>query len=235
MPSKGDLLTKAQIDLIKTWIDQGAPWPDDAVAKAPSEAAPSSDPTRLPTFKPSPAELAAVAKFEAAGFLVRPIAANLIWREANFHLQGSSVSDTNIAALKDILSLVELNLGGTKVTDAGLRHIAGLTNLMKLHLEHTLVTDKGLALLAKLSQLTYLNLYDTAVSDQGLAQLNSLKSLRQLYLWQTKVTTKGAAELQKTLPELQISRGFENEPAAIEAKAEIEKKAKTEEKKEPGK
>jgi formylglycine-generating enzyme required for sulfatase activity/mono/diheme cytochrome c family protein len=29
MPPKGDKLTKAQQDVLKTWIEQGAPWPDD--------------------------------------------------------------------------------------------------------------------------------------------------------------------------------------------------------------
>jgi len=34
MPPKGDPLTPAQVALIKAWIDEGAPWPDDAAAGA---------------------------------------------------------------------------------------------------------------------------------------------------------------------------------------------------------
>src|SRR5215469_7891549 len=34
MPPKGEPLTKAQADLLKDWINQGAVWPEGAVAKA---------------------------------------------------------------------------------------------------------------------------------------------------------------------------------------------------------
>jgi len=33
MPPKGDPLTKAQTDILKTWIEQGAEWPEDVVLK----------------------------------------------------------------------------------------------------------------------------------------------------------------------------------------------------------
>src|ERR1700744_654685 len=33
MPSKGDLLTKKQTDLIRDWINEGANWPEGLVAK----------------------------------------------------------------------------------------------------------------------------------------------------------------------------------------------------------
>src|SRR5688572_24284351 len=42
MPNKGEPLTKAQIDLIRDWINQGAAWPDNfvvgAAAPAPAKA-----------------------------------------------------------------------------------------------------------------------------------------------------------------------------------------------------
>ena len=31
MPPKGEKLTSSQIDLLKKWIDQGAPWPDEKI------------------------------------------------------------------------------------------------------------------------------------------------------------------------------------------------------------
>ena len=37
MPPKGDPLTPAQIGLLRAWIDQGANWPDAAVAKGPDK------------------------------------------------------------------------------------------------------------------------------------------------------------------------------------------------------
>jgi len=234
MPSKGDPLTKAQTDLIRDWINQGAVWPEGVVAKAAAET--SATPTGfagLTPIKPSAGEAAAITKFEAAGVAVRPIAMNVNWREANFHALGTNISDTSIAPLKDVLTLVDLNLAGTKVTDAGLQPLEGLTNLVILHLEHTQITDAGLAHLKKLSHLSYLNLYGTAVTDKGLEQLQGLTGLKHLYLWQTKVTPEGAAALQKALPALVISRGWEAEPAAqkIEEKKTDTKDEKKEAKK----
>ncbi|MDB6023276.1 MAG: hypothetical protein JWQ04_3133 [Pedosphaera sp.] len=241
MPSKGDPLTKKQADLIKDWINQGAVWPDGAIAKSDEGIATNSVFAALTPAKPSAAETSAITKLSAGGIDVRPVAVGLNWHEANLRTLGTNATDAAIAPLKDILSLVDLNLAGTKVTDAGLQNLAGLTNLINLHLELTHVSDAGLANLKHLDHLAYLNLYATPVTDQGLEQLKALHNLKHLYLWQTKVTAEGATNLQKALPALLISRGWENEPAAqkVETKGEEKKMApageKNEEKKEEAK
>ncbi|HZV36684.1 MAG TPA: c-type cytochrome domain-containing protein [Verrucomicrobiae bacterium] len=232
MPSKGSPLTKKQTDLIKDWINQGATWPEGAIVKAVEEApTASSSPNDifagLTPMKPTAAETGAIAKLGSSGIDVRPVAMNLNWRVASFRSMGTNATDAAIAPLKDILDLVDLNLGGTKITDAGLQNIAKLTNLISLHLELTGITDKGLAHLKHLDHLAYLNLYGTSVTDKGLDDLKSLHNLKHLYLWQTKVTAQGAADLQKALPSVAISRGWENEPAAKDAE-EKEKKEKKE-------
>lgn len=250
MPPKGEPLTKAQTDLIKEWINQGAAWPEEAIAKADEKkteapaakgesksestsSTPTSPLASLVAIKPTSGEAAALTKIETAGVSVRPIAANLNWREANFRMLGTNVTDATIAPLKDVVTLVDLNLAGTKVTDAGLQTLAGLTNLVMLHLEHTKVTDAGLAQLKNLKNLSYLNLYDTPVTDKGLEQLKNLSGLKRLFVWQSKVTDQGVAELQKALPNLQVSRGWENSPAAKkEEKKDDKKDEKKEEKKE---
>lgn len=215
MPSKGDMLTKAQTDLIRDWINQGANWPDGVVAKSSgaAEEETKGEPKKLAEYKPSGPELKAIAKFEGLGVSVRPVAQNLNWREANFRSLGSNATDSALAPLKDILGLLDLNLAGTKITDAGLASIKGLTNLTHLRLEHTQITDAGLANLKDLVNLEYLNLFDTKVTDAGLENLKGLTKLRNLHLWQTKVTEAGVANLQSALPKLNIDRGWENSPA----------------------
>jgi mono/diheme cytochrome c family protein len=215
MPSKGDLLTKAQTDLIRDWINQGANWPDGVIAKSSGagETDGKAEPAKLADYKPSSAELKAIAKFEEQGVSVRPLAQNLNWREANFRSLGTNATDAAIAPLKDVLGLMNLSLAGTKITDAGLANIKGLTNLTHLHLEHTQIGDAGLANLKDLANLEYLNLFDTKVTDDGLKNLKGLAKLKNLHVWQTKVTDAGAAELQKALPKLNIDRGWENSPA----------------------
>jgi len=226
MPNKGDKLTKAQTDLIRDWINQGATWPDGVVLanvspkeEKPKEAAP--EPPKLPDYKPSAAESKAIATLESLGVAARPIAMNVNWRELNLRGQESAVLDKALGSLKDVLGLVELNLGGTKIKDADLANLKGLINLNRLHLENTAITDAGLVHLRGLVKLEYLNLYNTPVTDAGLKHLEGMSKLKNLYLWQTKTTEAGVATLKKALPQVDISTG-----------AELKEVAKKEEKKE---
>ena len=212
MPNKGEPLTKVQTDLIRDWLNQGAAWPDTVVLKSPAGS--SVDPAKAMGPKPSATELKAVAELETLGVAARPIALNVNWREASFHLLGSNVTDKSVGPLKEILNLVELNLAGTKITDAGLANIGGLTNLARLHLEKTDVTDAGLAHLKRLGNLSYLNLYGTAITDAGLEHIKGLTNLKHLYLWQTKVTDDGVTNFLKALPKVSVSKGWEANVAA---------------------
>lgn len=231
MPNKGEPLSKAQTDLIRDWIKQGALWPDSFVIK--STDSPSADEAKAASFKPSPAELKAIAELEGAGISARPIAMNVPWREVNLQLLGSNITDKSVAPLKEIQSLVHINLAGTKITDAALASLSSLTNLTRLHLERTAVSDSGLSHLKPLASLSYLNLYGTEISDAGLQHLKGLTNLQRLYLWQTKVSDAGVDDLKKSLPKLEISRGWELKLASKEpdkAKEELKKEdAKKEE------
>lgn len=229
MPSEGEPLSKAQIDLIKDWINQGAVWPETTLAKESTKPAAPPGPVLPADFKPSGAEQKAIAALSQKGIDVRPIAANLSWREANLRLLGTSVTDTVIAPLKDIVGLVDLNLATTKITDAGLANLKGLVNLQRLHLELTGVTDAGLAHLKGLPNLTYLNLYGTKVTDKGLENLKNMKFLRNLYVWQTKVTTNGIKNLKASLPNVDVSTGWDL--TALPKKEEPKKDDKPGEKK----
>jgi mono/diheme cytochrome c family protein len=233
MPNKGDKLTKAQTDLIRDWINQGATWPDGvvlaSVAPKDEKAKEATVPEipKLPDYKPSAAELKAIATLESLGVAARPIAMNVNWRELNLRGQEGAVLDKALVALKDVLGLVELNLGSTKIKDADLANIKALINLSRLHLENTAVTDAGLVHLKGLVKLNYLNLYGTAITDAGLKHLEGMTQLKNLYLWQTKATEAGVANLKKALPQVDISTGAELK--------EIVKKEEKKDEKEPEK
>ena len=231
MPNKGDKLTKAQTDLIRDWINQGATWPDGVVlaSVAPKEEktkeAAAPEIPKLPDYKPSAAELKAIATLESLGVAPRPIAMNVNWRELNLRGQDGQVLDKALASVKDVLGLVELNLGGTKIKDADLANIKGLINLNRLHLENTPITDAGLVHLKGLVKLNYLNLYGTSVTDAGLKQLEGMTNLKSLYLWQTKTTETGVANLKKALPQVDISTGAELKEIAKKEEKKDEKEA----------
>jgi mono/diheme cytochrome c family protein len=229
MPSEGDPLTKAQTDLIKTWIAEGADWPAGVATPAAQPAKPKSGVEALGEYKPKPEELQAIEKLQASGINIIPVAMNLNWRDANLSLLGTNVTDETLAQIKNIKSLVYLNLRNTRVTDKGLAQLKGLENLLSLNLAGTAVTDAGLAQVKDFSKLEYLNLYGTGVTDAGIAQLKGLKNLRAIYLWQTKVTEAGATDLEKAIPGLKPNRGID---LTALAKKEEKKEEKPAEKKE---
>jgi mono/diheme cytochrome c family protein len=209
MPNEGEPLTKAQTDLIKSWINQGADWPAGMAIKSGGGTGTVAGGPQLPAnFKVSAAETKAVATLTAKGFEVRPIAMNVPWTMLNLRLHGTNVNDATLAPLKDVMSLTDLNLAGTKITDAGLASIAGLTNLTRLHLEQTAVTDAGLKHLRRMRNLTYLNLFGTQVGDAGLNELKDMKFLKSLYVWQSKVTTNGVNSVKALLPKVEVSMGW---------------------------
>ena len=230
MPNKGDKLTKAQTDLIRDWINQGATWPEGVVlaSTAPKEEKPKEaahEPPKLPDYKPSAAEMKAIATLESLGVAPRPIAMNVNWRELNLRGQESAVLDKALVPLKEVLGLLELNLANTKIKDADLANIKGLINLNRLHLENTSITDAGLVHLKGLAKLEYLNLYGTAVTDAGLKQLEGMTQLKNLYLWQTKTTEAGVASLKKALPQVDVSTGAELKEIAKKEEKKDEKEA----------
>lgn len=229
MPSEGDPLTKAQTDLIRDWINQGADWTQPAAAVEKKDEKPAVGLAKLGKPQAGPNEAKAIAKLESMGVSVRPVAMNLNWHEANLGLLGTNVTDATLAVLKDIPTLVHLNLRATRVTDGGLVHLKSLPNLLELHLENTGITDAGLVHLKGLTNLTYLNLYGTKVGDAGLEHLKGLTDLQSLYLWQTATTSNGVAALRQALPKTRIDTGAD---LTLLAKKEEKKEEKKDEKKE---
>jgi hypothetical protein len=254
MPPKGDPLTKDQIESIKKWITEGADWPQGLVLGGESEKKEESKPAgtskgtasstkkrkpagqefaNLSATKDTAAEQEAIKKLGALGISVRPIAQNLQWKEATIRPTDTNKTSEAIALLKDVPSLVDLNLAKLNLKDDDLKNISNLSNLQRLHLENNPISDAALAHLKGLTNLEYLNLYNTQVGDEGLENLKVMNNLMALYLWQSKVTDEGAAKLKKALPDAMINRGEELKlMAKVEEKKSDEKKdAKAEDKK----
>jgi len=223
MPPKGDGLTKAQQDLLKQWIDEGADWPAGVVV------AEKKTDDLGPGPKPSSAELKAVAELAKLGIQVREVANNVNWRYANLRVAGTEFDSKAFTLLGQVQNLLDLNLSNVKLKDADLKAIGGLKLLQRLNLSGSTVTDAGLAHLGGLGALTYLNLFNTQVTDAGLKSLAGLKNLKNIYLFETKATEAGVAALKKSLPQAKIDTGWDmKELAKIEAEIkqrEADKKA----------
>lgn len=151
----------------------------------------------------------AANKLRAKGATVMQIAADTDALTVNLGIVGKQATDADLALVKVLPKVQQLDLHGTAITDAGLANIAGMTTLTTLHLEKTGITDAGLEHLKGLTNLEYLNLYNTGVTDAGLKNLEGLKKLRKLYLWETKATAAGAKSLKSAVPEIIVNRGEE--------------------------
>jgi YHS domain-containing protein/mono/diheme cytochrome c family protein len=212
MPAEGEPLTKEQVTAIKTWIAQGAEWPesaDEALLELEAKRK-AREVITLPELDDAQraAEAKAMDAVRDAGALALRIAANTSAVEANFSLLGNKVTDAHMDTLRGLEpTLVWLNLARTGVGDAGVRKLSGFSHLRRLNLANSAVTDAGLEALTGLEGLEYLNLYGTAITDAGLRHLEGLGNLANLYLWQTQVTDEGAANLLKKLPGVQIDLG----------------------------
>jgi len=200
---EGEPLTKEQIDVLRRWIGEGAEYPAGAAEAA---AAANQKRTGDPLTPEQEQKLEAI---RAAGGRAMRLAQDVNWVTVSYRPAADQVGDEQVALVRGIANVAELNLAGTGVTDAGLANLAELENLTRLHLERTAVRGDGLANLAKLARLEYLNLYGTEVDDAALAHLAKLPSLRKLYLWQTKVTDEGVAALVAANPELYVNRGID--------------------------
>lgn len=222
---KGEHLSKAQISLIKQWIEEGAnfgDWKEDAPKPASTDSAPGKsaegDDAAIkepPLPQAPPADPAALDKLRESGALVLPLAQNTNLLSVEFTSNAANITDQQAALLAPLSEqLYDLNLANTKVTDEGLKALEGMKNLHRLHLEKTAVTDAGLAHLKGLGNLEYLNLYSTSVTDEGLNNLNGLSSLKNLYLWQSKVTDAGADALRQSLKRCAVDTGWKEPTTA---------------------
>jgi hypothetical protein len=208
MPPEGEMLTKVQIEAIRNWINEGMKWPDGLVLKS-LEPKGSAEDVGLPI---TPAEKTAVEKLQKQGVLAMRLAQSTNLLRVDFTHQKEAVKDENLALLKDMTNLVELNLGGTRITDKEMAHLRPLANLSYLVLHNTKITDAGLENLKGMPKLVSLNLYgDVDITDKGLEQLKGLANLRRLYVWQTKITKEAAKALADTVPGLVINLGPEGD------------------------
>jgi hypothetical protein len=156
---------------------------------------------------------------------------NVVW----VTLSKTTVTDDDLAILKNLTDLKGLNLNETKITGSGLVHLTGLKNLQCLLLDKTLVEDCSLVHLRNLISLRYLSLNstritdagminlhkltnledvlwleNTQITDEGLKHLNNLKKLKVLILFHTQVTEKGIKNLQNDLPNIKIAFDMDN-------------------------
>ncbi len=212
MPSKGDPLTKAQLELLRQWIADGAPFGDGTSAAAPGSApaAPVAAPA-TPGTAPKPGDdmMAQAAANDNNPPLAHPVVApgSRPGSGTAAGIMGNTVILPPFTAppttLDDVatgMSAADANL--LKALDqAGgwsrfLTKNQALLDLDLSHLPKPTSLPAALQTVASLGDhVAWLDLAGTAVGDADLAAIAKLKNLRRLHLERTQVTDAGLATL----------------------------------------
>jgi uncharacterized membrane protein len=225
-PKEKPQLTASEVALLRWWVKAGAPF-DKKVHDLPQDSAvkpvlvafqagtagpvggmtggPVAD-SDMPRAAVAPASVAAIARLEAAGALVLPIATGSSYLDVRF--PNDTMGASTLQAL-DALSpqLVSIKLTGLPAGDDFLPVLGHCKALVRLWLDHTHVTGKALGELRGLSQLRYLNLAGTTVTSGDLSALSALPQLHELFLYKTSVDKARWTQLQAAFPHTRLDSG----------------------------
>ncbi len=215
MPAEGKTpLTAGQIEILRWWIESGAPVDTSIGALEVSEqqyallraevGLGASGPVEA--TEKAVADPAVVESLSAAGFLARQVSQSDAGLMVSVNSVGSRLDDSQLAALRSVAaSIVSLDLQSTGLDDASLAGFDEFKSLTNLRLSNNELTDAGVTALGGLQNLEVLNLYgNAAVSDASLDVLAGLGKLRAVYLWETGVTPDGIAKLRAQRPDLDV-------------------------------
>ena len=247
MPTKGEPLKPAEIELLSLWIKAGAAadmtiaqlGEDPAIAATALEVAAihagSHDEvadTALATYESvwntlAPEEqIARMTEVNEAAeryhFSLMPISAEDDRLRVNVINAAKEFGDEQLKLLEPVAErIVWLDLARSQITDEGMKTVRLMRELERLHLENTAVTDGGIAELATLGKLEYLNLYGTKVGNGIFDTFSKIPSLKKVYLWQTGVDPGEAKAFERSV-NLEINTGVElAAPPAAPAPQEI--------------
>ena len=127
-------------------------------------------------------------------------------------LNDQNVSDEDLYALGERVSVTDLRIRGAKINDYTLRYIAqAWPQLEWLNVASSPITDAGLKHISRLSSLQALYICESHVTDAGLPHLKSLTNLTNLGMTDISFTAAGVADLQAALPNCKI--GWDSERA----------------------
>ncbi len=218
MPAEGKTpLTDAQVEIVRWWIDAGAPnsktVADTSVdprveALLATELGFGISPSDHPSAPVVPASIdpALIQSLFGKGFIVRQASQNDPHLVVSVSSPGSPISAAQVAALFDVADrVVELNVQDASIDDATLGDIAKFAELIRLRVSQNELTDRSINALSSLTKLERLNLYgNRRVTDNSVDALARIGSLKRVDIWQTGITSEGLARLRKLRPDLDI-------------------------------
>jgi len=198
-PPEGEPLAPDELELVRRWIEAGAPWA--ATAAETRDAALLPEPIAALTAEQRAARDVALARLRARGVRAQPLSATSEAVEVDLAVALPPAAAAELALLSGLEPcLVELSLARTTLAGSDLAALAPFTALRRLRLDHVPLADDAPARLAPLAALESLNLYGTRLTPAALPALARLTSLRRLYLGGTGLGPAALEELRRALP-----------------------------------
>lgn len=109
-------------------------------------------------------------------------------RLTQLNLDGTNITDSDMANVGELVSLSVLNVSRTKITDLGTAYLSGLSDLLVFEAADTRIGDDGLAVIARCPSLDSLDVSRTLVTDEGLRHLAACRYLSRVTLNGTRIT-----------------------------------------------
>lgn len=214
-PRERDQLSLAEIDIIKAWIDGGAPFStpvsrfDDSrrIAMLIKSLQHSGSASIFPEKKIAPLNTTALSTVTSTGAIALPISAGSAYLTVSFVNNKEPAIDDLMVLTGFRDHIVALDLSDATLTDEHLVAVSQLVNLRVLDLSGTNVGDDAVTRLVSLKEIRHLNLSGTAVSDRGLSHLSQLGSLEKLYLFGTSVSRTAVSSLLAGSKKISIDTG----------------------------
>ncbi|MCB0493303.1 MAG: hypothetical protein KDC93_12900 [Cyclobacteriaceae bacterium] len=220
MPIKSSPLTYGEIQLIKWWIEEGAPHDTKLTALSINENIEyffnkdyNFNPNPKPIYEVSeiaPASPQYLMDLKSKGYIIQHLAQNNNYLAVA--VSGNSPKLTldmleQLLPIKDNITWIDFR--GQNLTDQHLGLLGSFDNLTRLNIQNNPITDKGIQLLAQLRYLESLNAIQTQITNESLAHLVKMESLKRMYLWQTLVAKDAIDAILKERPDLTIESSVE--------------------------
>ena len=220
MPPKGKpQLTDAELNLIQTWISNGAQfnlplsvWSQKNDLAQAVKAVYEVEEGEHYDFPAADTDL--IASLETPYRIIKPLAGESPALHVSFYGK-DFFNGTSLPELSPIAEqVISLNLSGMPVKSDDLKLLKNFGNLQTLNLNYTGLEDGELMALTELPALKSLSISGTAISQEGAKKLLAIPTLRKIFVWNTPLGESDLAPLDKEFPVVHIDRGEQADDSA---------------------
>lgn len=122
------------------------------------------------------------------------------------YLKATGITSSGLQELSHMKGLEHLHLTQSRIDDEAATTLGRLTKLKTLGLSHTMVTDVTISKLSTLPKLRVLGLKNTGVTDAAIDSFSKMTALRTVNLQGTQLSNAGFDRFLQTLPECKVTR-----------------------------